>query len=91
MNNNLLKQGDHFPQVTLNDGTVVQTGTVANMLRNIERYNAGERGAVEDQLKLAVPTLIKVGLFNLFSVDEWLQGNNAGRKFVAREAQIYFK
>ena len=85
MNNNLLKEGDHFPQVTLNDGTVVQTGTVANMLRNIERYNAGARGEV------AIPTLIKVGLFNLFSINEWLQGNNAGRHFVAREAQMYFK
>lgn len=65
--------------MTLNDGIVVQTGTAANMLRNIER------GAVE------VPTLIKVGLFDLFSVEEWLQGNNARCQFAVREAQIYFK
>ena len=59
------------------------------MLRNVALYNAGERGEVEEQLKTAVPTLIKVGLFELFSVDEWINGQNPGRRFVGLCAKEY--
>ena len=48
---------DALPAVTLKDGSRVQTGTVATMLYNIALYNAGERGAVEEELKMAIPTL----------------------------------
>lgn len=47
-------------------------------------------GEVEEQLKIAVPTLIKVGLFELFSVDEWINGQNPGRSFVGLCAKEYF-
>ena len=61
----------------LKDGSQVQTGTVATMLHNIELYNAGQRGQIEEELKIAIPTLVKVGLFDLFEVDEWIKGTNA--------------
>ena len=57
----------------LKDGSQVQTGTVATMLHNIELYNAGQRGQIEEELKIAIPTLVKVGLFDLFEVDEWIK------------------
>lgn len=69
----------------------MQTGTVATMLHNIQPYNLGERGAIEDELILAILTLTKVGLFDLFSVDKWVNGDNAGRKFIGEQAQIYLK
>lgn len=70
----------------LAEGTV-QTGTVATMLHNVARYNAGERGQVEDELAMSVPTLIKVGLFDLFPVEEWIDGPNPGRRFVGLAAR----
>jgi hypothetical protein len=73
--------------VKLKDGTSVQTGTVATMLHNVARYNEGERGEVERELELAVPTLIKVGLFDLFTPDEWIVGMNPGRRFVGLAAR----
>jgi hypothetical protein len=59
------------------------------MLHNISLYNKGERGQVEEELRLAIPTLFKVGLFDLFDPKEWVQGNNPGRKFVGEEALKY--
>ncbi|ENV52278.1 DUF7709 family protein [Acinetobacter junii] len=82
INQKVVQEGEILPQVRLRDGSRVQTGTVATMLHNIHLYNMGVRGDVEDELALAIPTLVKVGLFDLFSVDEWINGNNAGRKFV---------
>lgn len=61
------------------------------MLHNIQPYNLGEHGAIEEELILAIPTLTKVGLFDLFSVDKWVNGDNAGRKFIGEQAQIYLK
>lgn len=89
INHQVVKTGEHLPAVTLKDGTVVQTGTVATMLYNIGRYNLGARGAVEEELKVAIPTLVKIGLFELFSLEEWLQGQNQGRHFVAQCAKAY--
>ncbi|MCJ0829913.1 hypothetical protein MN869_15825 [Acinetobacter sp. NIPH1876] len=89
INQKVVQEGEVLPQVTLKDGSRVQTGTVATMLHNINLYNAGVRGAVEEELILAVPTLFKVGMFDLFSVDEWINGNNAGRKFVGEKAQEF--
>ncbi|CAM3607032.1 MULTISPECIES: DUF7709 family protein [Halomonas] len=89
INKKIVADGEELPAVTLKDGSRVQTGTVATMLRNVALYNAGERGEVEEHLEVAVPTLIKVGLFELFSVDEWINGSNAGRSFVGQRAKEY--
>ncbi|KAJ3274693.1 hypothetical protein HDV01_002215 [Terramyces sp. JEL0728] len=77
-----------LPAVTLADGTKVQTGTVATMLVNISKYNAGDLG-VTGELVASIPTLNKVGLFDLFSVDEWIAGGNPGRTLVGQEAKKY--
>ncbi|KAJ3253242.1 hypothetical protein HK103_000788 [Boothiomyces macroporosus] len=77
-----------LPAVTLADGTKVQTGTVATMLVNIAKYNSGDQ-TVANELSASVPTLIKVGLFDLFPPDEWISGNNPGRSLVGKEARKY--
>ncbi|MEZ5607320.1 MAG: hypothetical protein R3E52_09350 [Burkholderiaceae bacterium] len=87
INAKILAAGESLPAVQLKDGTKVQTGTVAAMLHNVALFNAGERGQVERELELAVPTLIKVGLFALFSPEEWIAGNNPGRAFVGTVAK----
>lgn len=91
INQKILKEGETLPAVTLKDGTKVQTGTVATMLHNIKLYNQGERGKIEEELILSIPTLLKVGLFDLFSIEEWKQGDNPGRKFVGEQAEIFIK
>ncbi|AQU81209.1 MULTISPECIES: DUF7709 family protein [unclassified Halomonas] len=89
VNQKVVNAGEALPTVHLKDGSKVQTGTVAAMLYNISLYNSGERGQVERELELAVPTLIKVGLFDLFSVEDWISGNNHGRRFVGECAKAY--
>ncbi|MDH4559107.1 hypothetical protein E8F11_28740 [Pseudomonas sp. BN417] len=89
VNSRILAEGECLPAVTLKDGSRVQTGTVAAMLQNVARYNRGERGEVERALELAVPTLVKVGLFELFSPQEWAAGDNPGRRFVGLKAQAF--
>ena len=76
-----------MPNVELKDGTRVQTGTVATMLKNISLYNEGQRGEVEQLLEECVPTLIQVGLFDLFSPEEWIKTSNPGRQFIGKKAQ----
>lgn len=87
INTKILASGESLPAVQLKDGTKVQTGTVAAMLHNVSLFNSGERGQVEKELELAVPTLIKVGLFELFSPEEWIAGSNPGRAFVGSVAK----
>ncbi|MBJ9904094.1 DUF7709 family protein [Acinetobacter bereziniae] len=89
INQKIIQEGEVLPAVTLKDGTKVQTGTVATMLHNIDLYNQGLRGEVEQELILATPTLIKVGLFDLFSPDEWMSGDNLGRRFVGEKAKQF--
>lgn len=89
INQKVVQNGEVLPQVKLKDGSRVQTGTVATMLHNINLYNAGVRGAVEEELILAVPTLFKVGMFDLFSADEWINGTNVGRRFVGEQAKQF--
>ncbi|MBI1862234.1 MAG: hypothetical protein HYR96_15075 [Deltaproteobacteria bacterium] len=84
INRKILAEGESLPAVKLKDGTSVQTGTVATMLHNLERYNLGERGEIERELMFAVPTLFKIGLFDLFPPEEWLKGSNTGRQFLGR-------
>lgn len=89
VNQKVVADGESLPAVKLKDGTRVQTGTVATMLHNIQLYNAGERGSVEEELRLSIPTLFKVGLFDLFPASEWVAGENPGREFVGRAAIAY--
>ncbi|MDK4793480.1 MULTISPECIES: DUF7709 family protein [Acinetobacter] len=89
INQKVVSDGEVLPQVVLKDGSKVQTGTVATMLHNIDLYNAGQRGQIEEELKIAIPTLIKIGLFDLFDVDEWISGTNAARTFVGLHAKAY--
>lgn len=87
INHKIVSEGEVLPSVQLKDGSRVQTGTVAAMLHNINLYNSGERGQVEKELELAVPTLIKVGLFDLFAPEDWINGSNPGRRFVGERAK----
>ena len=91
INQKITEGGQTLPAVRLKDGSYVQTGTVATMLYNIALYNAGQRGAVEQELKLAIPTLFKVGLFELFAPQEWIDGDNPGRAFVGLCAQRFLR
>jgi hypothetical protein len=90
VNHKIVSDGEVLPSVQLKDGSRVQTGTVATMLHNINLYNSGERGQVEKELELAIPTLIKVGLFDLFAPEDWINGSNPGRRFVGELARGYF-
>lgn len=89
INQKIIAEGETLPIVKLKDGSQVQTGTVATMLYNIDLYNAGMRGQVEKELVLSIPTLLKVGLFDLFSPDVWIAGDNPGRRFVGQKAKEY--
>nr|WP_174506696.1 hypothetical protein [Acinetobacter sp. Marseille-Q1620] len=91
INQKIVQDGEILPRVKLKDGSSVQTGTVATMLHNINLYNSGYQVEVEQELILAIPTLVKVGLFELFSVDEWIRGDNRGRKFVGEKAKEYLQ
>jgi hypothetical protein len=91
INQKIVATGESLPAVRLKDGSVVQTGTVATMLHNVALYDAGSRGEVERELEMSVPTLIKVGLFKLFSPQEWMSGASPGRRFVGKIAQEYLK
>ena len=89
-------EGVALPAVQLKDGSSVQTGTVAAMLKNIERFNSGENKEGDEarvELERCVPVLIGVGLFQLFTPDEWINNNgqkdNPGRQFVGRLAKQY--
>ncbi|KAI1126219.1 hypothetical protein F5Y10DRAFT_245400 [Nemania abortiva] len=88
--------GAKFPEIVLPDGSKVQTGTVGALLINIRAYNAAHAAcdtaktqALESSFKAALPLLDKVGLFDLFTPDEWIQGNNEGRRAVGRLYQEF--
>ncbi|KAI0547657.1 hypothetical protein F4679DRAFT_586328 [Xylaria curta] len=88
--------GAKFPEITLPDGSKVQTGTVGALLVNIRSYNAAHAAgdtakteALEASFKAALPLLHKVGLFDLFTPEEWIQGDNEGRKAVGRLYQEF--
>ena len=89
INQKITAAGEELPLVKLRDGSKVQTDTVAAMLHNIKLYNESYTGDIEDELTAAVPTLIKVGLFDLFPPDEWIAGDNAGRRVVGEAALRY--
>ncbi|MEB5476130.1 DUF7709 family protein [Acinetobacter pollinis] len=89
VNQKVLQESQSFPTVKLKDGTPVQTGTVAALLYNIQLYNQGERGPIEEEMRLAIPILFKIGFFELFPPNEWISKENFGRNFVGHAAQAY--
>ncbi|KAI1460370.1 hypothetical protein F4805DRAFT_391422 [Annulohypoxylon moriforme] len=83
--------GAEMPQITLPDGTKVQTGTMGALLINIRTYNeaykAGDKdklSQLEEAMRVTLPLLDKVGMFDLFPPEEWIQGDNEGRKVVGK-------
>jgi len=61
------------------------------MPHNVHAVQRGCQGGIEQELELSVPTLIIVGLFNLFSPAEWVSGSNPGRRFVGEKAEEYLE
>ncbi|KAJ3177778.1 hypothetical protein HDU87_004300 [Geranomyces variabilis] len=93
INKKILGSGQSFSAVTLADGSTVQTGTVATLLHNARLYDAlpadakEERQKLQEEMLAAVPTVDKVGLFDLFSPEEWMAGSSAARRFVGAAAK----
>lgn len=63
---------------------------------NIRTYNAAHAAgdtakteALETSFKTALPLLDKVGLFDLFKPEEWIQGDNEGRRAVGQLYQAF--
>lgn len=67
------------------------SGTLATLLHNIDLYNLTKSEKVETEFRAAIPALVKMGLFSLFPPEEWMQGNNPGRKFVGQAALEYLQ
>lgn len=83
-----------FPIVTLPDGRKVPTGTVGALLVNIKAYDEGNgerRAELEPAILSAIPTLVKVGMFDLFAPDEWTSENSPGRNLVGKLARDYLE
>ncbi|KAF2252832.1 hypothetical protein BU26DRAFT_547488 [Trematosphaeria pertusa] len=87
--------GTAMPVVILPDGQKVQTGTVAALLINIRAYDElvsgsnpdeGKMNEMEARMAASLPVLKKVGIFQLFTPEEWTQGTSAGRKFIGELA-----
>ncbi|KAI0171569.1 hypothetical protein BJ166DRAFT_519064 [Pestalotiopsis sp. NC0098] len=85
--------GAKMPEITLPDGSVVQTGTVGALLINIKAYNEAHASGDEDKkaklkeaMSATLPMLKKVGFFDLFTPEEWIQGDNEGRRVVGQLA-----
>ncbi|KAF2809364.1 uncharacterized protein BDZ99DRAFT_571203 [Mytilinidion resinicola] len=76
--------GASFPVITLPSGIKVPTGTVDS---NKTKEDEEELKGLAEQMKAALPVLKKVGMFDLFTPDEWVQGKSPGRKLVGEEAK----
>ncbi|PNY27613.1 Peptidyl-prolyl cis-trans isomerase [Tolypocladium capitatum] len=84
-NKTLGTSANSFPIVTLPNGEKLPTGTVGALLVNIKAYDAGDaeqRQSLEPALRAAVPVLRKVGMFDLFTPEEWTRGGGPGRSLV---------
>ncbi|KAI1386748.1 uncharacterized protein F4822DRAFT_325545 [Hypoxylon trugodes] len=88
--------GVEMPQITLPDGSKVQTGTVGALLINIRAYNEAHKAgdtamtaALEEAMRATLPLLDKVGMFDLFRPEEWISGDNEGRKVVGKSYLQY--
>lgn len=83
-----------FPVITLPDGRKVPTGTVGALLVNIKAYDGGDetqKAELEPAIRSAIPTLYKVGMFDLFTPDEWTSSRSPGRSLAGRLAQDYIR
>jgi hypothetical protein len=79
-----------FPIITLPNGEKVPTGTIGALLVNLKSYDHGteeDRKALEPAIRAAVPLLKMVGMFDLFTPDEWSSGGGDGRKLVGQVAK----
>ncbi|KAI0172176.1 hypothetical protein GGR52DRAFT_573318 [Hypoxylon sp. FL1284] len=83
--------GAEMPQITLPDGSKVQTGTMGALLINIRAYNEAHKAQDKDKMVLletamraSVPLLDKVGMFDLFGPEDWIRGDNEGRRAVGK-------
>jgi hypothetical protein len=88
-NKTLGTNANAFPIVTLPNGQKVPTGTVGALLVNIKAYDVSEqsqRAQIEPALRAAIPVLQQVGMFDLFSPEEWVKGGSPGRAFVGKVA-----
>ncbi|KAI1804196.1 hypothetical protein F4811DRAFT_553029 [Daldinia bambusicola] len=88
--------GAEMPQITLPDGSKVQTGTMGALLTNIRAYNEAHKegdkdrqARLEESMRATLPLLDKVGMFELFPAEEWISGHNEGRKLVGRMYQEF--
>lgn len=84
---------ESFPVVTLPNGDKLPTGTVGALLVNLRSYDTGteeDRKALEPAIRAAVPVLKKVGMFDLFTPDEFCSGGGDGRKLVGKLAKELF-
>ncbi|KAI8965575.1 hypothetical protein F5Y11DRAFT_295299 [Daldinia sp. FL1419] len=88
--------GVEMPQITLPNGSKVQTGTVGALLINIRAYNEAhkigdenKKAQLEESLSASLPLLEKVGMFDLFRAEEWISGDNEGRKVVGKLYQDF--
>ena len=96
---------DAFPIVTLPSGQKIPTGTIGTLLYNIRLYDdlksksepsedeQAELSKLETKMRATIPILEKVGMFGLFSPEEWsAEGEKSeGRKFVGKcalEAEV---
>ncbi|KAJ5813980.1 uncharacterized protein N7503_000730 [Penicillium pulvis] len=83
-----------FPVITLPDGRKVPTGTVGALLVNIKAYDEGDetiKAELEPAIQSAIPTLHKVGMFDLFAPEEWTSSRSLGRSLVGRLAHDYIR
>jgi len=83
-----------FPVITLPDGRKVPTGTVGALMVNVKAYDAADdtsRIELESAIRSAIPTLHKVGMFDLFAPEEWISNRSLGRSLVGRLAQDYIR
>ncbi|WP_418655305.1 DUF7709 family protein [Acinetobacter ursingii] len=59
---------------------------IEKIISSLSLYKkAGEK----QELILVIPTLFKVSLFDLFPVEEWINGENQGRKIFGKQAKPY--
>ena len=85
------------PSSSLHHALSTCTDIYRALLVNIRAYNEAHANGswakmetLRTALRAAIPLLQKVGMFDLFPPEEWIQGNNEGRKLVGRIYQEIF-
>lgn len=81
-----------FPIITLPDGRKVPTGTVGALLVNIKTYDesdGAQRAAIKESMRSAIPTLFKVGMFDIFPPEDWVTSRSPGRSIIKELAEEY--